>query len=106
MFVAFNFKSQGKDQQLDFGTYYEKTGMNIGLWYRGIPIFKSISHDALTIMFGYKVNGVSFGYSYDITISKLITHTGGAHEISLSYSLNQNPWNKRKKVAPVPCPLF
>lgn len=106
MFVAFNFKWQGPDQQLDIGTYYEKQGMNVGLWYRGIPVFSSISHDALTLMFGYKINSIAIGYSYDITISKLIMQTGGAHEISLTYLLNQNPWNRRKKITPLPCPIF
>lgn len=105
LFFAFHFINQGKDQQLDFGTYYEKSGINVGLWYRGIPIFAN-HNDALTLLLGYKINNISIGYSYDITVSKLILHTGGAHELSVTYVLKENAWIKRKRITPVPCPIF
>ncbi|MBK7753976.1 MAG: PorP/SprF family type IX secretion system membrane protein [Flavobacteriales bacterium] len=35
--AAFNFKSQGKYDQLDLGAYYEREPFYAGLWYRGHP---------------------------------------------------------------------
>ena len=107
--LAFHFRSQETNQQLDFGTYYQKNELLVGIWYRGIPIFaKSPTHDALTIMMGYKLNGFCIGYSYDITISKLITHTGGAHELSFIYEIEEQRTfsRRRKRITPVPCPVF
>ncbi len=107
LLLAFHFRSQGTLQQLDFGTYYQKNELLVGLWYRGIPVFGP-SNDALTVMLGYKVNDFTIGYSYDITISKLITHTGGAHELSFTYEIpKRQGWSKRRsKVTAVPCPIF
>ena len=107
--LAFHFRSQETNQQLDFGTYYQKNELLVGLWYRGIPVFaKSPTHDALTVMLGYKLNGFSIGYSYDITISKLITHTGGAHELSFIYEIQEQYGfsNRRRRITAVPCPIF
>ena len=106
LFIASHFKMQGRDQQLDLGAYFNREPIMFGLWYRGIPVFKeSPSHDALSVLLGYTIKGVTVGYSYDFTISRLITSTGGAHEISLIYKFNQDQKSRAKKrVKDIPCP--
>ncbi len=105
--TSFYFRSQSKYQQLDFGLYYKKDPLLIGLWYRGIPVFTGKpSNDALVAMLGYKYNNFRIGYSYDATISRLITHTGGAHEISLIYEFDVQSLFNRRDFTPIPCPAL
>ncbi len=108
LYVATHFKAQGLYRQLDIGAYLYKDPLMFGLWYRGIPLFKEIrSHDALSTMLGYKINGISIGYSYDFTISRLITTTGGAHEVSIVYEFGEEPKKRMpKKRRTIPCPIF
>ena len=110
--AAFNFRSQGKYDQLDLGAYFEREPIFMGLWYRGIPLFKSYApgygnSDAIAIVLGVKVNDLRIGYSYDLTISKLAGRSGGAHELTLVYEIA----DKRKKKSiekrrVVPCAKF
>ncbi len=46
----------------------------------------------------------SIGYSYDFTINKLLTSTGGAHEIALIYEFSDK--RKKRKRHMIPCPEF
>ena len=78
-----NFQKQGKFYQTDIGLYYYKDPLIFGLWYRGIPFATSQAGDAVIGLVGIKTNNLHIGYSYDFTISNLITSSGGAHEISL-----------------------
>jgi len=103
--LAFLFKTQQKYTQLDLGMYFYKNPVVVGLWYRGIPFKKPhFNQDAFTGLLGLKFNDVSIGYSYDFTISRLITSTGGAHEVSLSYDFQIKIKERRPKM--VPCPDF
>jgi len=106
--VAFNYKTQEKLHQLDIGFYHVNSPFMIGVWYRGIP-FISNNHtytkDALTLMAGYRTGMLSFAYSYDMTLSRLITSTGGSHEISVSYSF-MNLVSKQRRIKAIPCPDF
>jgi type IX secretion system PorP/SprF family membrane protein len=43
--------------------------------------------DALVFMLGYVYKKMTFGYSYDCTISKLRKYNSGSHEIVLRYTL-------------------
>ena len=110
--LAFNYRSQEKYDQLDIGGYYEKEPIYAGLWYRGIPVFKSYeqgyqNNDALAIVIGVVHDGMRIGYSYDLTISRLADTSGGAHELSVVYE-----WRNTKKRTPiskrreVPCAKF
>lgn len=87
--TTFNFKNQGAFTQLDIGAYWHFEPIVFGAWYRGLPIFKSaegyFNQDAIILMVGYKKDGFTVGYSYDITISKLGLNTGGSHEISCGF---------------------
>jgi type IX secretion system PorP/SprF family membrane protein len=105
--VAFNYRNQTTMQQLDLGTYYHRAPFMIGLWYRGIPIISSTkSKDAISISAGALIKNLSFTYSYDLTVSSLITSTGGAHELSLVYLFEQPKGKYKRKMGAVPCPKF
>lgn len=111
---AFLYKQQALYKQFDVGAYYFKTPMVFGIWYRGIPFFKGKEKDnvntrfngsdAAVFLVGYRLEGISLGYSYDITISKLRNKTGGAHEVTLVWNFKLQKW--QKKPSSLPCPHF
>ena len=106
--LSYNFKVQGDIYQLDLGGYWYKDPLMFGLWYRGIPLINDYTaRDALVVMIGYKINNMSIGYSFDMTISRLLLNTGGSHELSLIYKFNQD-WEKFKRPSQraIPCPTF
>lgn len=101
---AANYKHQGPADQLDIGTYWNFDPITLGVWYRDLPLVKDYSRrDALAFLAGYKYQQLSVAYSYDFTISRLITSTGGAHEISLIFLFEIK---QKKKFRPIPCPHF
>lgn len=109
--AAFNYRAQGKFDQLDIGAYYERDPIFAGLWYRGLPV-KSYqpgyaNNDALSVLVGFKAGDWRFGYSYDITISRLAMNSGGAHEITTILELADRRKKRsmsRRRV--VPCAKF
>lgn len=109
---AFHYRGQNKYDQFDIGLYYTQNVMNIGIWYRGIPLLKAykrapgyVNNDALNLIIGVKTERFNLGYSYDITISKLAGLSHGAHEIAVSYQLCKLKKKKRYRLL-VPCPKF
>ena len=105
--LAFNFKDQEKMQQLDIGAYYNRLPFMVGLWYRGIPVIQSTeTKDAITLSMGLLVKNLMFTYSYDLTVSSLITSTGGAHELALVYIFERPYARTKRKMGSVPCPKF
>jgi type IX secretion system PorP/SprF family membrane protein len=105
--VAMNFQKQGKFYQTDIGLYYYKNPLIFGLWYRGIPLVTSQAGDAIIGLIGIKTEQLHIGYSYDFTISNLISSTGGAHEISLIYEFNNLSLGQlKKRIRAIPCPEF
>jgi type IX secretion system PorP/SprF family membrane protein len=105
--VAINFQKQAKYYQSDIGLYYYKDPLIFGLWYRGIPLMTSQAGDAIIGLVGIKTSSVHIGYSYDFTISNLISSTGGAHELSLIYEFNNLSLGQRnKRIRAIPCPEF
>lgn len=108
---AFLYKSQANYDQLDIGLYWNVDPFILGLWYRGLPGIKStdgkINQDAVVILVGVHRNSYKIGYSYDATISRLISNTGGAHEITFSYLFNQDAQkSKKRKRRVVSCPVI
>lgn len=122
---SFRYQHQAKMKQLDIGAYWHNEPIELGIWYRGLPIFTnttpndqiqsngeslntkidySINHDAIVLLLAYNYGPYRFGYSYDITISDLGWQTAGAHEISIIYEFNQR-FNLRMggKRPAVPC---
>lgn len=110
--LAFNYRAQETYDQFDVGGYFERAPFYAGLWYRGIPIFKRYApgyanNDAVAVLVGFLVNDLRIGYSYDLTISRLATHSGGAHELTLGYEIAQK--HKRRSASKrriVPCAKF
>ena len=108
--LSFLYKAQGKYDQLDIGAYWSKSPLTLGLWYRGIPGLKAYepgyqNNDAVMIMIGYGLEDLKVGYSYDLTISRLATSSGGSHEISVIYEFwQEQKVRKRRKHLIVPCP--
>jgi type IX secretion system PorP/SprF family membrane protein len=103
--LAFLYRQQKQFRQLDLGLYWYRNPFVLGFWYRGIPLYKEVfNRDAFTILTGIKMRHLNVGYSYDFTLSKLITRTGGAHEISLAYTFKLKPIKHRPKM--IPCPEF
>lgn len=102
--LAFVYKNQAEYNQLDLGFYWNYEPIVLGIWYRGIPLIKHNKiNDAIVFLVGYKTDRYNIGYSYDFTTSKLITSSGGAHEISLSFTFSKPDKRKRTKKM-VPCP--
>jgi hypothetical protein len=62
--------------------------------------------DAIIGLIGIKTKQLHIGYSYDFTISNLISSTSGSHEISLVYEFNSFTLGQRKKIRAIPCPEF
>jgi len=106
--VAFNYKSQGEWDQLDVGGYFTFRNINLGLWYRGLPMkpYKPsyTNHESVVLLLGYEMPKLfSFGYSYDISVNRLHGHSGGAHEIAMIIELRRA---KKQKPRIVPCAKF
>ncbi len=103
---SFLFKMQDQYSQLDLGLYWYQMPLVIGVWYRGIPVFKDLtSNDALAFLVGFKVDQFQIGYSYDLTISQLSGFTGGSHEISVVFQFNQGVTDREKRKM-IPCPTI
>jgi type IX secretion system PorP/SprF family membrane protein len=104
--IAFNYQRQRKFNQTDIGLYYYKNPLIFGIWYRGIPFLTTQAGDAIIGLIGIKTRHLHIGYSYDFTISNLISSTSGAHEISLVYEFNNLKLGQRKRIRAIPCPEF
>jgi type IX secretion system PorP/SprF family membrane protein len=111
---TFQYKSQGEFDQMDLGLYLTLEPIIFGTWYRGLPM-KSLAgfnnNESIVFLVGFTKKGkddvLNIGYSYDYTISKLGANSGGAHEVSLSYSWsNRDPRKPPKNVMLIPCPDF
>lgn len=107
-----HYRYQDGYDQLDFGAYWDRDPMVLGAWFRGIPVVDKLrdgygNTDAIIVLLGYKINSnLRVGYSYDITISKLLGNTGGAHEISLVYEFNKDLSDLKPRHGIIPCPTF
>lgn len=108
---AFLFRRQYVFNQLDIGLYWHKMPIVLGVWLRGLPkldndnsdnMFLQVG-DAISILAGYKLDKFSIGYSYDFTISRLVTSTHGSHEVSLVFKFKTK---RKKKITAIPCPEF
>lgn len=92
------FTQQGDFGQINGGVYAGLGSFFGGLWYR----HTFSQPDATIILVGLKKGVMRIGYSFDFTISKLANApggTGGTHEISLSFNLEDSDVFKRKKHA-------
>jgi type IX secretion system PorP/SprF family membrane protein len=90
------YQKQGNFQQLNLGVYLRKSVLVLGFWYR--------NKDAFIALAGIQTKFFKFGYSYDVTISKLNNSTGGSHELTMSFIADCKP--KKKKFRTISCPVF
>jgi type IX secretion system PorP/SprF family membrane protein len=106
---SFNYKQQGDYRQLDLGLYFTLEPILIGTWYRGLPIGgleNTKNAESVIFMVGMNKNDVTIGYSFDYTISDLGIASGGAHEISISYSFSlADPRKPPREVRELRCPV-
>lgn len=111
---TFQYRHQGRFDQMDVGVYYTLEPLVIGTWYRGVP-FKSVNgivnNESIVLLVGFTKKGdkdvLNIGYSYDYTISKLGPGSGGAHEFSIVYSWStRDPRKPPKDKLFIPCPDF
>jgi hypothetical protein len=57
------------------------------------------SADAIAIMIGYEYEEqISFGYSYDITMSNLSTASSGTHEIMIGFKFSKIKQDEETKL--------
>jgi type IX secretion system PorP/SprF family membrane protein len=87
---------QGKATQINLGMYLSRGPLIAGLWYR--------YNESVIALIGFQTGIMKFGYSYDITVSKLSNTTAGSHEISLGFQFNCKP--KRRSFRTISCPSF
>ena len=87
---------QGKFTQINYGMYFSKGPIIGGLWYR--------NSDAFIALIGLHTGILKFGYSYDITITKLTQTTAGSHELSLGLNFDCKP--KKRRFRTISCPSF
>lgn len=107
-FLTYQYKHQEKNNQALLGAYWFYRSVMTGIWYRGLPVVKSFDrnriNDAFVFMAGYRYQNLAFAYSYDFTISKLVANSGGAHEVTLSWT--HIPSHTKKKWNKVSCPML
>jgi len=103
MTFTFMYKQQASIRQLDVGVYWHNYPLVLGLWYRGIPYVNSHRGDAVIFLVGIKTRQLNIGYSYDFTISNLLSEVRGSHEVTLTFKFLLP---KRSKKGSVPCPEF
>jgi len=90
------FQQQGPAREINLGIYYTKNNFTSGVYFR--------NEDALIILFGVQTKKLNFGFSYDVTLSKLRNNTLGAIELSTAYKFNcRKPSRKRVRID---CPSF
>ena len=94
------FQYQGGLMYMSEGLYLNLYPVTLGAWLR--HSFKNV--DAVIFSAGVEYEFIRVGYSYDLTVSKLINLTGGAHEVSLQFLLPCP--EKRKPIKELECPSF
>jgi type IX secretion system PorP/SprF family membrane protein len=107
---TFQYKFQGKSDQLDLGTYLNYDYLVLGVWYRGIEIKRYLpqlqNNESVVAIVGLRSEKFRISYSYDFVVSRLVSgHPRGAHELSLSYVFSKDHRNKKLRKR-LPCPKF
>lgn len=94
------YQQQGQYRQLNLGTYFTLAPFVAGLWFR----HAFVNPDAIIVSLGLVQKNLRLGYSFDYSISSLAIQSGGAHEISLSWTFACD--QKRKRSRAIKCPSF
>ena len=81
------FQRQQDFRHLTLGGYLNKGPLYGGLWYR----HAEKNSDSFILLTGLQMGIIKMGYSYDITLSKLSSASGGSHELSFSIQFECRP---------------
>jgi len=89
---AIIYMNQGGMDSWSIGMNVYKMPLYVGLWYRNSE-FQFLNNDAMVILLGVNAN---FGestrmrliYSYDVMLTDLTKATGGSHELTLTFELD------------------
>ncbi len=98
------FQARTGFQQVSMGSMLSRGMFFTGAWYR-----KDFNNEgALVALLGANYKQFSIGYSFDYSISTATNFDGGAHEITVSFQVNNGLHKKYKstKLGPVPSPRF
>lgn len=84
--IGFLYQNQAKFNSLQVGLNMLKFNIYLGGWYK--TVMTGNTGSSVVLLAGYRYNfapdmSVKFIYSYDLQVSKSLSGTGGAHEISL-----------------------
>jgi type IX secretion system PorP/SprF family membrane protein len=105
LFPSLIYQQQQQFHQLNYGLYFHKTPMVVGIWYRQFMSAPVGGYsDAIVGLVGFEYDKFKIGYSYDVTISALNNVSGGSHEIS--FTLKFNCPEKGPKYKAIKCPAF
>lgn len=106
---SFHYRTQGDFDQLDVGAFITLDPLLLGSWYRGVPVRKVdgvTNSESIIFMVGIQHARTTIGYSFDYTISDLGIGTGGAHEVSFTYSFSlADPRKPPRHVRELGCPV-
>ncbi len=99
------YQQQASFNQINLGMYLLHSPIIGGLWYRGnFGKDNFLSSDSFIALIGLQKGMFKFGYSYDVTVSKLSNATGGSHELSFGLQFECRP--KKKRFRAISCPSF
>ncbi len=90
------YRQQAGFRQLNMGLYVTQGVLTGGVWYR--------NKDAFIVSLGIKTDMFQFGYTYDVTVSKLANASAGSHEIGMMFNFDCQP--KTRKFRVIRCPSF
>ncbi len=82
------YQQQGSFKQLNLGIYMIEKSFLFGSWFRNNI---DIRPDAIILLAGFAREKFQFGYSFDLTLSKLSNYSYGSHEISVTFFIGQKP---------------
>jgi hypothetical protein len=85
---------------LNAGLYIIRLPIILGAWFR----HNFENADAIIALVGIDYKNLKIGYSYDITMSKLRSNTGGAHEVSIAWQFQC--YEKKRKIRTINAPGF
>jgi type IX secretion system PorP/SprF family membrane protein len=98
------YQVQLNTSYLHLGAYIIHAPLIGGLWYKA-NLSGGFKSESATVLVGIQKGLIKFGYSYDITVSKLTNNsTLGAHEISFGMQFECRP--KKKRFRTISCPSF
>ena len=109
-----HFRYQKPFMQLELGTFINLEPAILGIWYRGLPIFKNpaggLNQEAICLMAGMKMPTdyglIRLGVSYDIPVEQNLRALGNTFEISLGYQFIDERCRKRIVYRRIPNPDF